>query len=50
MHRFLVFQLAFLLALRALADPTFVARNVPVNRGGLDGGTVALRFYDDVTW
>ena len=47
MRKYLVSQLVLLLTLRALADPTFVTKNVPVNRGGHDGGTVALRFYDD---
>ena len=32
-----------------LADPTkYFTKQVPVNRGGQDGGNVTLRFYDDM--
>ena len=50
MKKFLLFQLVLLLSLHALADGTisFETRQVPVNRGGEDGGTVTLRFYEDM--
>lgn len=48
MKKTLLFQLVLWLSLNALADPTFTTKNVPVNRGGQDGGTVTLRFYDDM--
>lgn len=50
MKKFILFQLVLLLSLRALADGTisFETRQVPVNRGGEDGGTVTLRFYEDM--
>ncbi len=30
------------------ADPTFTTKEVKVNRGGVDGGKVTLRFYEDM--
>ena len=50
MKKFILFQLVLLLSLRALADGTvsFETRQVSVNRGGEDGGTVTLRFYEDM--
>ena len=48
MKKVFLFQLVLLLSLRALADGaiSFETRQVPVNRGGEDDGTVSLRFYD----
>ena len=42
--------MVFVLSLHALADATISmeTRQVPVNRGGEDGGTVSLRFYSDL--
>ena len=50
MKKFFLFQLVLLLSLRALADgaTSFETRQVPVNRGGEDDGTVSLRFYSDL--
>ena len=48
MKKFLALQLVLWVSLHVLADPTFTTKNVPVNRGGQDGGTVTLRFYDDM--
>ena len=48
MKKFLAFQLLLWVSLHVLAAPTFTTKNVPVNRGGQDGGTVTLRFYDDL--
>ena len=50
MKKSILFQLVLLLSLRALANGaiSFETRQVPVNRGGEDGGTVSLRFYDDM--
>ena len=50
MKKVFLFQLVLLLSLRALADGaiSFEIRQVPVNRGGEDDGTVSLRFYDDL--
>ncbi len=50
MKKVFILQLALVLSLRALADAsvTFETRQVPVNRGGEDGGTIGLRFYSDM--
>ena len=50
MKKGFILQLALVLSLQALADAsvTFETRQVPVNRGGEDGGTVGLRFYSDM--
>ncbi len=50
MKKFFLFQLVLLLSLRALADgaTSFETRQVPVNRGGEDDGTISLRFYSDL--
>ena len=48
MKKLFLLQFVILLSLRALADPTFATRQVPVNRGGQDGGTISLRFYSDM--
>ena len=50
MKKGFILQLALVLSLHALADATvtFETRQVPVNRGGEDGGTVGLRFYSDM--
>ena len=48
MKKILALQLVLLLSLRVLADPTFETRQVPVNRGGQDGGMITLRFYSDM--
>ena len=48
MRKLFLLQFVILLSLRALADPTFATRQVPINRGGQDGGTVSLRFYSDM--
>ena len=37
-----------MLSLCVAAEPTFSTRQVPVNRGGQDDGTVSLRFYSDM--
>jgi hypothetical protein len=37
-----------MLAAHALAGPTFTTKEVPVNRGGEEDGTVTLLFYDDM--
>ena len=48
MKKIFVLQLVLMLATRALAGPTFTTKEVPVNRGGEEGGTVTLLFYDDM--
>ena len=48
MKKYFLLQLVLLLSLRVLADPTYTTKEVPVNRGGQDGGTVTLRFYEDM--
>ena len=48
MRKILFLQLAFMLSLCVAAEPTFSTRQVPVNRGGQDDGTVSLRFYSDM--
>lgn len=50
MKKFYFFQLVLLVSLRALAEGaiSFETRQVPVNRGGVDGGMVSLRFYEDL--
>lgn len=48
MKKFFVLQLVLMLATRALAGPTFTTKEVPVNRGGEEDGTVTLLFYDDM--
>ena len=50
MKKIILFQLILLLSLRALAEGaiSFETRQVPVNRGGEDDGTVCLRFYSDM--
>lgn len=48
MKKILFLQLVFMLSLYVVAEPTFSTRQVPVNRGGQDGGTVSLRFYSDM--
>ena len=54
MKKIFLFQLVLLLSLGAFAekpiegDTSFDTRNVPVNRGGVDDGTVCLRFYHDM--
>ena len=48
MRKILFLQLAFMLSLCVAAEPTFSTRQVPVNRGGQDDGTVNLRFYSDM--
>ena len=39
---------ALMTTMGAFAEAAFTAKQVPVNRGGEDGGTVTLRFYDDL--
>ena len=39
---------ALMATMNAQADPTFSTKQVPVNRGGEDGGTVSLLFYEDI--
>lgn len=50
MKKIYLFLLILLLSLRAMADGTisFETRQVPVNRGGEDDGTISLRFYEDM--
>ncbi len=50
MKKIILFQLVLLLSIRALAEGaiSFETRQVPVNRGGEDDGTVCLRFYSDM--
>lgn len=50
MKKIFLFQLVLLLSIRALAEGaiSFETRQVPVNRGGEDDGTVCLRFYSDM--
>ncbi len=50
MKKILLLQLILLLSLRALAEGgiSFETREVPVNRGGEEDGTVTLRFYSDM--
>ena len=48
MKKIFVLQLVLMLATRALAGPTFTTKEVPVNRGGEEDGTVTLLFYDDM--
>lgn len=48
MKKICALQLVLLLSLRVLADPAFTTKQVPVNRGGQDGGMVTLVFYDDM--
>lgn len=50
MKKIYLFLLVLLLSLRAMADGTisFETRQVPVNRGGEDDGTISLRFYEDM--
>lgn len=39
---------ALMTTIGAFAETAFTAKQVPVNRGGEDGGNVTLRFYDDM--
>ena len=39
---------ALMTTMGAFAEAAFTAKQVPVNRGGEAGGTVTLRFYDDL--
>ncbi len=50
MRKLIVFQLILLLSLPALADRplTLDSRQVPVNRGGVDDGTICLYFFEDM--
>ena len=50
MKKFIVFQLVLLLSLPALAENplSLEKRQVPVNRGGEDDGTVCLYFFEDM--
>ena len=50
MKKILLLQLILMLSLRALAEGgiSFETRQVPVNRGGEEDGTVGLRFYSDM--
>ena len=50
MKKFLLFQLVLLLTFPALAEESLSleTRQVPVNRGGEDDGTISLRFYEDM--
>ena len=50
MKKYLLFLLVLLLALPTLAEEPFTVekRQVPVNRGGEDDGTVCLLFYPDM--
>ena len=50
MKKILLLQLILLLSLRAFAEGgiSFETREVPVNRGGEEDGTVTLRFYSDM--
>ena len=52
MKKILLLQLILLLSLRALAEGgiSFETREVPVNRGGEEDGTVTLRFYSDMPY
>ena len=48
MKKFFVFQFVLWLSFHVQAASTFTTKEVPVNRGGQDDGTVTLRFYDDM--
>ncbi len=51
MKKTLVMTVAALMAalsMYAQTDLTFTTRQIPVNRGGEEDGTVSLRFYDDM--
>lgn len=49
MKQFLLMVVAAMMAtMGAKADPTFNTKDVPVNRGGQDGGTISLLFYEDL--
>ena len=50
MNKLIVFLWVLLLSLTALAEQplTLDSRRVPVNRGGVDDGTVCLYFFEDM--
>lgn len=49
MKRLFTMVVAAMMAMVSLcAQGTFATQQVPVNRGGMDDGTVTLRFYDDM--
>ena len=49
MERYLLTTVAAIMAtMTTHADPGFLTKQVPVNRGGKDDGNVTLRFYEDM--
>lgn len=49
MKKTMTLFVALMLAMTsAYADPAFTDKEIPVNRGREDGGTVTLRFYEDM--